>query len=106
MVFLVNNLTHKPLAFGTNCGVGTSDLLRIILGCLSKTPNLPIISKGNTGMPKLLNGAIHYDATPELMSEYALLARDIELKTIGGCCGTTSKHLKAARTALKTWSVS
>ena len=32
MVALVAGLAHPPLAFGANCGVGASDLLRTVLG--------------------------------------------------------------------------
>ena len=35
------------------------------------------------------------------MSNYALLARNCGARIIGGCCGTTPKHLVAMRTALE-----
>lgn len=101
MVELVDSLTYKPLAFGANCGVGASDLLRTLLGFASTSTTLPLIAKGNAGIPKYHEGHIHYDGTPELMAQYALLARDAGAKIIGGCCGTMPEHLKAMRTALE-----
>ena len=32
MAEMVEKLAHAPLAFGANCGVGASDLLRTVLG--------------------------------------------------------------------------
>ena len=94
-------MPNRPLAFGANCGVGASDLLRTVLGFSSSDNQLPIIAKGNAGIPKYLDGHIHYDGTPELMGEYACLARDSGAKIIGGCCGTTPKHLAQMRAKLE-----
>ena len=100
MTAIVNNLPHPPLAYGANCGVGASDLLRTVLGFAAS--DMPVIAKGNAGIPKYHEGHIHYDGTPELMAEYAVLARDAGARIIGGCCGTTPEHLRKMRTALET----
>jgi 5-methyltetrahydrofolate--homocysteine methyltransferase len=100
MVRLVEELPHRPLAFGANCGVGASDLLRTVLGFSAAGPSLPVIAKGNAGIPKFVEGHIHYDGTPELMAEYAVMARNCGATIIGGCCGTTPEHLVAMRAAL------
>ncbi|TMV89723.1 betaine--homocysteine S-methyltransferase [Thioclava sp. BHET1] len=102
MVGMVDKLTHAPLAFGANCGVGASDLLRTVLGFAATGTERPIIAKGNAGIPKYVDGHIHYDGTPELMAEYAVMARDCGATIIGGCCGTMSEHLRAMREALET----
>ncbi|MFV0360385.1 betaine--homocysteine S-methyltransferase [Tropicimonas sp.] len=101
MVELVNRLDHKPLAFGANCGVGASDLLRTVLGFTALAPELPVVAKGNAGIPKYVDGHIHYDGTPELMAEYAVMARDAGARIVGGCCGTTPEHLRAMRAAMQ-----
>src|SRR6056297_2784770 len=101
MVKKVGKLAHQPLAFGANCGVGASDLLRTVLGFQAASPTLPIIAKGNAGIPKYHDGHIHYDGTPELMGEYAVLARDAGATIIGGCCGTMPEHLSKMRAALE-----
>lgn len=102
MVGLVDRLDAPPLAFGANCGVGASDLLRTILGFAAAGPERPVIAKGNAGIPKYHDGHIHYDGTPALMAEYAVLARDAGATLIGGCCGTMAEHLRAMRDALET----
>ncbi len=101
MVEMVEKLDYPPLAFGANCGVGASDLMRTMLGFAAQGSERPLIAKGNAGIPKYHDGHIHYDGTPELMAEYAVLARDAGVKIIGGCCGTMPEHLKAMRAALE-----
>ena len=99
---MVETLPNPPLAFGANCGVGASDLMRTVLGFETAGTNRPLIAKGNAGIPKYHEGHIHYDGTPDLMAEYAVLARDAGVRIIGGCCGTMPEHLKAMRHALET----
>ncbi len=100
MTALVETLDHKPLAFGANCGVGASDLLRTVLGFCGAGTARPVIAKGNAGIPKYVDGHIHYDGTPELMAQYAVLAADCGARIIGGCCGTEPAHLRQMRAAL------
>lgn len=102
MVALVQSLPNAPLAFGANCGTGASDLLRTILSFAAQGPEIPVVSKGNAGIPKYVDGHIHYDGTPDLMADYAVMARDAGARIIGGCCGTKPVHLKAMRAALET----
>lgn len=102
MTQMVSKLKHPPIAFGANCGVGASDLLRTVLGFTQAGAELPVIAKGNAGIPKYVDGHIHYDGTPDLMADYAVLARDCGARIIGGCCGTMPDHLRAMRLALET----
>ena len=101
MAEMVEKLPNPPIAFGANCGVGASDLMRTVLGFVSTGTERPLIAKGNAGIPKYHDGHIHYDGTPELMAEYAVLARDAGVRIIGGCCGTMPEHLAAMRRALE-----
>lgn len=101
MVEMVEKLPNPPLAFGANCGVGAADLMRTVLGFAAQGSERPFIAKGNAGIPKYVDGHIHYDGTPELMAEYAVLARDAGATIIGGCCGTMAEHLSAMRAALE-----
>jgi len=101
MAGMVEKIKNPPLAFGANCGVGSSDILRTILGFVAQGTERPIISKGNAGIPKFVDSHIHYDGTPELMAKYACMALDCGAQIIGGCCGTTAEHLVAMREALE-----
>jgi len=98
---LAESLPNRPLAFGANCGVGAPDLLRTVLGFSAQGTEIPLIAKGNAGIPKYVDGMIQYDGTPTLMADYAVLARRCGARIIGGCCGTTGEHLRKMRDALE-----
>jgi len=100
MVKMIDELDNPPLAFGANCGTGASDILRTVQGFVAQGTERPLISKGNAGIPKYVDGHIHYDGTPELMADYAVMARDSGARIIGGCCGTMPEHLTRMRDAL------
>lgn len=102
LVDIATQTSKAPVAIGANCGTGASDLLRTVQGIQAKSPPMAIIAKGNAGIPKYVDGHIHYDGTPELMAEYAVMARDSGAKIIGGCCGTRPDHLRKMREALET----
>ncbi len=93
-------LFPPPLAVGSNCGVGASDLLVSVLAMTATDPDLVVVAKGNCGIPVLNGEHVHYSGTPELMAEYARLALDAGARIIGGCCGTSAEHLAAMRKAL------
>ena len=95
---LILKLDHKPIAFGANCGVGSSDLLRTIKSFINE--EIKIIAKGNAGIPKFKGGKIVYDGTPEIMAKYACYARDLGASIIGGCCGTTPLHIREMKKSL------
>lgn len=96
--------THHwhPIAFGANCGVGPAQLLDSVLGLVKgASPGDIVVAKGNCGIPTVGDDMkVHYSGTPEIMADYASLARDAGARIIGGCCGTTPRHLRAMREAL------
>ena len=85
---------------GANCGIGPAELLHSVQGILTQANDIPVVAKGNCGIPAYADGAIHYHGTPELMAEYAVFARDAGAKIIGGCCGTSPAHVAAMVSAL------
>ena len=92
-----------PVAIGANCGVGASDILSTLIDMKAANPDAIIVVKGNCGIPEFRGSEIHYSGTPELMAEYARLARDAGARIIGGCCGTSCEHLAAMRQALDSY---
>ena len=64
---------------GANCGIGPAELLHSVNGILAQSGDVPVVAKGNCGIPAYVEGAIHYHGTPELMADYALFARDMEI---------------------------
>lgn len=92
----------RPVAYGGNCGTGAADLLASLV-CLRERMQAGdvLIAKANCGIPQYVDGAIRYSGTPELMAGFAVLARDLGVRIIGGCCGTAPAHLAAMRRALE-----
>jgi len=98
---LRDGLAVRPAAFGANCGTGPAQLVASVLGLAeAAVPGDVIVAKGNCGLPHYHDGQIRYDGTPEIMADYACLARDAGARIIGGCCGTTPQHVAAMAAAL------
>lgn len=97
---LIDRLPYPPLAYGANCGTGPAELLLAVSGFSAAGCERALIAKPNAGVPRYQDGGLIYDATPEVMAEFAVLARDLGVRMIGGCCGTTPEHLAAMRVAL------
>ncbi|MEO1613986.1 MAG: homocysteine S-methyltransferase family protein, partial [Pseudomonadota bacterium] len=76
--------------------------LRTVMGLTETAPDAVVIAKANAGIPSYVDGAIVYSGTPELMADYAVLARDAGARIIGGCCGSKPEHVEAMRRALET----
>ncbi len=95
-----DDLPAQPLAMGANCGVGASDLLYALIQMTGTRPNFAFIAKSNCGIPQVHGEHVHYSGTPALMADYARLAVDAGVRIVGGCCGTTTEHLRAMRGAL------
>jgi methionine synthase I (cobalamin-dependent) len=90
---------------GLNCSGGPAQLLRILrqmkqaVGGGSQTrPYLWV--KPNAGWPEQVAGRIMYPADPEYFGTYALSFRAAGANIVGGCCGTTPRHIAAMRKAL------
>lgn len=96
----VDRLPNPPLAYGANCGTGPAELLLALTGFAASGNERPLIAKPNAGVPRYQDGGLIYDATPAVMAEFAVLARDMGVRIIGGCCGTTPAHLAAMREAM------
>lgn len=98
---LCHEFSPMPVGYGANCGVGAAETVAALVNMRAVDPGDSVmIAKGNCGIPYYVDGAIKYDGTPELMAEYARLARDAGARIIGGCCGTSPTHLRAIRAAL------
>lgn len=98
--------THgwHPIGFGANCGVGPAQLIDSVLALVKgSTPGDVVIAKANCGIPQVGDDMkVHYSGTPEIMADYAALARDAGARIVGGCCGTAPEHVAAMRRALDT----
>jgi 5-methyltetrahydrofolate--homocysteine methyltransferase len=99
---LQSQFACTPVAIGSNCGVGASDLLAAIMEITEVFPNAIVVAKANCGIPQIQRDEVVYTGTPDLMAKYTHMALDAGARIIGGCCGTSSVHLSAMRAALDT----
>src|SRR5260221_11963408 len=54
----------------------------------------------NAGLPTRIGNRFFYVATPDYFADYALRFAQAGVRLIGGCCGTTPRHIAAMRKAL------
>ena len=89
--------THLDAAgadvIGTNCGNGIENMIEVVKE-LRKFTNKPIWARPNAGVPQLVNGETVFPATPEEMAEKVPELIEAGANMIGGCCGTTPKHIQ------------
>ena len=87
-------------ALGINCGMGPKQMLPI-LQQIAQYTSLPIIVKPNAGLPKQRDGQTYYDVTPDVFAKQLQEIVKAGACVIGGCCGTTPKHIGAMISACK-----
>lgn len=90
--FLIS-LSHFPLlSVGINCALGAKNMLPYVKELSRKAPFF-ISVYPNAGLPNEMG---EYDETPEIMVEQLneFLSGGL-VNIVGGCCGTTPKHIKA-----------
>ncbi len=88
------------LALGGNCGNGPAEIEGVIEKMHAVNSHMVLVAKANAGIPHVEGDAIVYDATPEVMGQYAVRVRDLGACIIGACCGSTPEHIRAIARAL------
>lgn len=83
-------------AVGINCSTGPSEMLPLI-NKMMEYARVPIFAKPNNGMPELVDGKTVYTMTPEEFAEHGRRLVDAGVSIIGGCCGTTPKHIEVLK---------
>ncbi|MBM4201305.1 MAG: methionine synthase, partial [Gammaproteobacteria bacterium] len=94
-----NALRHaRPVSVGLNCALGAKQL-RPFIEELARISDVHVSAHPNAGLP---NEFGEYDESPESMAkELADWAEQGFLNIIGGCCGTTPRHIKAIHEAVQ-----
>ncbi|MEZ5344400.1 MAG: bifunctional homocysteine S-methyltransferase/methylenetetrahydrofolate reductase [Pyrinomonadaceae bacterium] len=78
---------------GLNCGVGPTHVLNE-LERMRLITDKKLIAQPNAGLPRDVQGRQFYMCSPEYMSKFAKRFIKAGAKFVGGCCGTTPKHIK------------
>ena len=87
-----------PLSVGINCALGAAEM-RPFLAELAKVAPVPISAYPNAGLPNAFGG---YDETPDTTAGFLRdWAEGGLVNVLGGCCGTTPKHIAAVAAAVE-----
>lgn len=99
--FLISVSHMDLLTVGLNCALGAS-MMRPYLQVLDKNAKFGVSAHPNAGLP---NEFGEYDETPEMMAaQIKGFMEEGLVNIIGGCCGTTPKHIAAIAELAKNYS--
>ncbi len=85
-------------AVGVNCGDGPAQGLRLLRE-MARVEGLKLVAQPNAGVPKLVKRRVVYTTTAEDLAEYARRFVAEGAAMVGGCCGTSPRHIAAIRRA-------
>src|SRR5216684_853692 len=93
---------------GANCSVGPAATLDTLQEMIAEVKHSDIAgarpqlfsAQPNAGLPTRIENRFFYMATPDYFADYAVRFARAGVQLIGGCCGTTPRHIAAMRKAL------
>ena len=84
----------RPDVIGLNCATGPREMTEH-LRHLSQHARTFLSCLPNAGLPSIVDGATHYDLTPDELAEaHDRFITELGINIVGGCCGTTPEHLR------------
>jgi 5-methyltetrahydrofolate--homocysteine methyltransferase len=91
-------------ALGVNCGrnISMADMVTIVRRYRSETA-LPLFARPNAGTPRQSDGHWLYPRTPAEMAAELPELLSAGVSMVGGCCGTTPKHIAAFQGVVDAW---
>ncbi len=78
---------------GVNCGLGPKQMIPLVKE-LRNCTSLPIIVMPNAGLPESVDGQTVYNVSPDEFAQDMLEIAKAGVSYLGGCCGTTPKHIR------------
>jgi len=91
---MVNQLLSEGVdVIGANCGNGFKDMIGIVKEIRAADRNVPVLVHANAGIPVYEDGQTIFPETPDEMASYVPQILEAGVNIIGGCCGTTPKHI-------------
>lgn len=89
-------------AVGANCGRALDEMESVIAAMHAARPDAFLIAKPNAGLPEIgEDDSVVYKVTPEEMATYARRYVERGARIVGGCCGSTARHIAAIVRAVK-----
>lgn len=87
-------------ALGVNCSLGAEQLKKFVPEIV-KYSSIPVIVNPNAGLPVICDGKTCYEQTPESFASDMKQIAELGARILGGCCGTTPKHIELLTNTLK-----
>lgn len=87
-------------AVGVNCSTGPMQMAEIVT-LMKQVATVPIIAKPNAGLPKLQGNETVFDMGEEEFAAGVKHLVECGASIVGGCCGTTPKHMNTLYSAIK-----
>ncbi len=96
---LVKQASELADFVGFNCRMGPAHLATLLqtLAPLDK----PLMALPNAGYPALVGGRSVFENNPEYFAEKTASLRALGVSMLGGCCGTTPRHIECLSARLK-----
>ncbi|HVU69294.1 MAG TPA: bifunctional homocysteine S-methyltransferase/methylenetetrahydrofolate reductase [Ktedonobacteraceae bacterium] len=86
---------------GVNCALGPSSMFEIIKAMCAGAPEQLLVSaQPNAGLPRRVGNRFMYISTPDYFADYTRRFVQAGVRLIGGCCGTTPRHIAAMKQTL------
>jgi methionine synthase I (cobalamin-dependent) len=86
-------------AIGANCGNGAVEYVDVCARLAASTDR-PVWIKPNAGIPKLVEGEVVYQTTPDEFAGCLPQLLDAGARFVGGCCGTNPAFVGALKASL------
>lgn len=87
-------------AVGINCSTGPDEMVPLVKRMMQYA-KVPVFAKPNNGLPELMDGNTVYNMTPEDFSNAVVKLVDAGARAVGGCCGSTPKHIEALKKKIR-----
>lgn len=87
-------------AVGINCSTGPDEMVPLVKRMMQYA-KVPVFAKPNNGLPELMDGNTVYNMTPEEFSDAVVKLVDAGARAVGGCCGSTPKHIEALKKKIR-----
>ncbi|MBN1416225.1 MAG: homocysteine S-methyltransferase family protein [Bacteroidales bacterium] len=86
---------------GANCGNGMEGMIAIVQEIRAADKDIPVLIHANAGIPVYRDGKTIFPESPEQMAGFIPALVNSGANIIGGCCGTTPRHIRLISDALK-----
>jgi 5-methyltetrahydrofolate--homocysteine methyltransferase len=88
-------------AVGVNCGNLDPFEVANVIALFRENTDLPLFAQPNAGKPRVANGETIYNLEPDEFARGLMECVRYGARFVGGCCGTTPKHIEAAAQRLR-----